>query len=369
MPKRGLVAIVLCLGVLTSIVIHAATPQAQFPFTEAQIKALGIRLSALSTSATASGAVYPATVELPPSSEQIVSAPAAGLVTHLAVRLNENVARGQLVARLVSPELGAMQLQLVQAATRARLARQTAGRERSLYQEGIIPLRRVQEADAQLAEAQATLSQAQSALELAGMARGDIARVLRSGKFDNQLALRAPAAGTVIEIGVKPGQRIAAGDSLLRIANTATLWLEIHAPAETARSWTKGALLRVAGRDASARVLSTDTAVDPASQTVAVRALVLSGAQQLRPGEAVKVVAPAPSFENAWDIPIAALARDGARAVVFVRTSGGFEARPVEVVSSAGQQARVRGRLEAGDRIATAGVVALKAAWLGEGGE
>lgn len=213
MPKRGLISVVLWLGLLASIAARAATPQAQFPFTEAQIKALGVRLSVLSRSSTAPGAAYPATVELPPSSEQIVSAPSAGLVTHIPVRLNENVMRGQLVARLVSPELGAMQLQLVQSATRGRLARQTASRERSLYQEGIIPLRRVQEADAQLAEAQATLSQAQAALELAGMARNDIRRVLRSGKFDNNLAPRAPSTGTIIEINVKPGQRIAAADA------------------------------------------------------------------------------------------------------------------------------------------------------------
>lgn len=369
MPKRGLIYAVLCLGLLASIFARAAMPQAQFPFTEAQIKALGVRLSVLSESGMVTGPAYPATVELPPSSEHIVSAPAAGLVRQIPVRINDVVTRGQIVARLISPDLGATQLQLVHAATRTRLARQTATRERSLHKEGIIPLRRVQEADAQLAEAQAILSQSQAALELAGMARSDITRVLRSGKFDNNLALRAPATGAVIEINVKPGQRIAAADPLLRIADTATLWLEVRAPADTARTWAKGALLHVAGRDAQARILSTDTAVDPASQTVAVRALVVSGAQQLRPGEAVKAIAPAPDLGNGWNIPLSALARDGARAVVFVRTAQGFDARPVEVVASAGQRARVRGRLAAGDRIAIAGVVALKAAWLGEGGE
>lgn len=346
-----------------------AAPQPQFSFTEAQIKALGIQLSAISKSAGSTGQAYPATVELPPSSEQIVSAPAGGLVTQVAVRENDKVTRGQLLARLISPDLGPMQLQLVHAATRARLAGQTAARERSLNQEGIIPLRRVQEAEAQLAEAQAAVSQAQAALELSGMARGDIARVLKTSKFENNLALRATAAGTVIDVKVKSGQRVAAADALIHVANTETLWLEIHAPADTARSWVKGALLRIDGRNAQAQVLSTSSAVDPASQTVEIRAAVVSGASGLRPGEAVKVIAPTPNFDNAWDVPIGALARDGARVVVFVRTAQGFEARPVEVLASAGQTARVRGKLNAGERIATAGVVALKAAWLGEGGE
>lgn len=346
-----------------------AAPQPQFPFTEAQIKALGVQLSAISKPVGTTGQAYPATVVLPPNSEQIVSAPLGGLITQVVVRENDKVTRGQLLMRLISPDLGPMQLQLVQAATRARLARQTAARERSLHEEGIIPLRRVQEAEAQLAEAQAAVGQAQAALELAGMARSDIARVLRTSKFENNLALRASAAGTVVDVKVKSGQRVAAADPLMRVANTETLWLEIHAPADTARSWVKGTSLRIDGRNAQAQVLSTSSAVDPASQTVEIRAAVVSGASGLRPGEAVKVIAPTPSFDNAWDVPIGALARDGTRVVVFVRTAQGFEARPVEVLASAGQSARVRGKFNAGERIANAGVVALKAAWLGEGGE
>lgn len=370
MSKHGVIRAAWCYALLVAThMAYAAAPQPQFAFTEAQIKALGIQLSAVSKSAGTAGQVYPAMVELPPNSEQIVSAPAGGLVTQVSVRENDNVTRGQLLARLISPDLGPLQLQLVQAATRARLAHQTASRERTLNREGIIPLRRVQQADAQLAEAEAAVSQSQAALELAGMTRGDIARVLKTSKFENNLALRAVTAGTVVEVKVKSGQRVAAADPLMRIANTETLWLEIHAPADSARSWVKGASLRIDGRSAQAQVLSTSSAVDPASQTVRIRAVVVSGASGLRPGEAVKVIAPTPSFDNAWDVPIGALARDGARVVVFVRTAQGFEARPVQVLASAGQTARVSGKLSAGERIATAGVVALKAAWLGEGGE
>ena len=370
MPKHGVFRAAWCYALLVAIQFaHAAPPQPQFSFSEAQIKALGIQLSAISKSVSTTGQAYPASVELPPNSEQIISAPAAGLVTVLAVRENDRVSRGQILARLISPELGPMQLQLVQAATRARLAQQTASRELSLFKEGIIPLRRVQEADAQLAESRAAVGQSQAALELAGMARNDIARVLRTGKFENNLALRASVAGTVVDVAVKPGQRVAAADALLRVVNSGILWLSIHAPASTAGNWAKGTPLSIDGRNAQAQVLSIGSSVDPASQTMEILAAVVSGANALRPGEAVKVIAPTPNFDGAWDIPIAALARDGTRAVVFVRTAQGFDARPVQILASAGQTARVRGKLSAGERIATAGVVALKAAWLGEGGE
>lgn len=349
--------------------VGAAGPQPQFPFTDAQIKALGIALTPISKVETAAGQSYPATVQLAPNAEQIVSSPVAGLVTQVAVRENDQVKRGQALASLISPELGPMQLQLLQAAARARLARQTAQRERTLHAEGIIPLRRVQEANAQLAEAAAAVNQARSALLLAGMARGDVERVEKTGRPENTLSLRAVTAGTVVGLDAKPGQRVAAASPLLTIANTATLWLEVHAPMDAARAWPKGTALRVEGRNIEARVTSAGSRVDAATQTVAVRAAVAGAGNLLRPGEAVKVVAPVPNADNAWDIPVVALARDGATAVVFVRTRQGFEARPVGVIATAGQSARVRGRLMAGERIATAGVVALKAAWLGEGGE
>lgn len=347
----------------------AAQPQAQFPFTEAQIKALGIRLAAIVPAAAPAGQSYPASVALAPNSEQIVSSPVAGLVTLVAVRENDRVARGQLLARITSPELGPMQLQLMQAVARARLARQTAQRERALHAEGIIPLRRVQEADAQAAESSAAVNQARSALQLAGMSAGEIARIEKTGRPDNTLALHSAAAGMVVGLAMKPGQRVESATPLLSVTDTDRLWLEIHAPVESARAWRKGTPLRVVGRNVDAQVTSVGSRVDAATQTVAVRAAVTGAADSLRPGEAVKVTAPLAPAQNAWDVPVAALTREAGSVVVFVRTPKGFEARAVNVLATADQNARIQGRLRAGEHIAVAGVVALKAAWLGEGGE
>jgi len=87
----------------------------------------------------------------------------------------------------------------------------------------------------------------------------------------------------------------------------------------------------------------------------------------LRPGEMVVVELPVsskPGSGEAWEIPLAAVAHDGNQAYVFVRTTDGFEARPVTVQASAGQAVRVQGALKVGDRVAVSGVVSLKGAWL-----
>jgi len=69
-----------------------------------------------------------------------------------------------------------------------------------------------------------------------------------------------------------------------------------------------------------------------------------------------------------WALPLAAVARQDDQAFVFVRTDKGFVARPVSVVSSAGASVQVAGDLKPGQEVATASVIALKAAWQGKSG-
>jgi hypothetical protein len=60
--------------------------------------------------------------------------------------------------------------------------------------------------------------------------------------------------------------------------------------------------------------------------------------------------------------------RQGDKAYVFVRNGTGFTAVPVNVLASAGQTVQVSGALQAGQEVAIASVIALKAAWQGKGG-
>ncbi|MEW6612386.1 MAG: efflux RND transporter periplasmic adaptor subunit [Pseudomonadota bacterium] len=365
-PGRAAFWVGLC-ALMISIPAQAA-PAAEFPVSARQMQALGIRVATLQASGGAIRTTFPAQVVLPPSQEQVVSAPVGGLVTRVLVQPNQPVRAGQPLLQLSSPELGPLQLQLQQAASRARLARQTASRERNLNREGITPLRRVQEAEANLSEAEAALQQARAALRLAGLSAAAITQVERSGKLQDNVTVSARQAGTVLALEARLGQRVAAADPLLRLASLKELWLDIQVPVQEAARWQPGTRVLVPGREASARILSLSPAVAGGSQTVALRAVVESGTAQLRPGEFVQVALPLASGPDAWDLPLAAVVRDRGQAYVFVRTRAGFTARPVTVLGSADQRVRVRGPLKAGEQVAVAGVAALKAAWQGDSG-
>lgn len=348
--------------------LYAAERQSTFAVTAKQMQALGIDTMPLQQAADPVVQSLPAQVTVPANREQIVSAPLAGLAVEVLVEPNQVVKKNAALLRIASPELGPLQLQLMQAASRTSLARQSAQRERTLYDEGIVSQRRMQEAQAALFETEAALRQAKAALRLAGMSDGQIGQIAASGKLVDSVTLTAASAGTVTSVSIKPGQRIEPSVALMHLAQVDRLVLDIQAPAALAAAWPAGSKLTVQGRPGNARVTSVSPVVSAGSQTVSIRAQIDGNAGGLRPGEFVTVQMPLGAAAGTWDVPLAALAHERNQAYAFVRTATGFEARPVKVISSAAQRVRISGQFMAGEKIAVSGVVALKGSWLGEKG-
>lgn len=357
--RLGLLAMAFC-------ITAPASAADEVVMSAAQITTIGIRLLKLDTPAPAAGVAYSARVVLPRSREQIVSAAVNGMVDQVLVEDHALVRAGQPLLRLNSHEFGELQLKLLETSNLARVADSTLAREKSLVAEGIVPQRRVLEAQAAASSARAAQQQAGAALRLVGADEATIARIA-AGRVQERLELRAPRAGTILSIEVKPGQRVADADPLLRMAELGSLWLDIDMPAALADAWDRAATLQVVGRDATARPLSVSAQVG-GSQTATLRAEVVSGVGALRPGEFVQVQVPLRAGGDAWQLPNAAVAHHDERAVVFVRVPAGFVARDVRVVSESAQGIGVTGAFKTGDEVAVAGTIALKAAWLGESG-
>ena len=362
-----------CTGAAAVLCVFTLSAQAQnrpskFVVANAQVQALGIQTAPLQSQAESVRTSFPAQVVIPPNAEQVISSPVTGLISQLLVQPNQMVRVGTPLVRIASPELGQLQLQLLQSNTRATLARQTAKREQDLFDEGLIAQRRVQEAQAALQEAEATLKQSKTALRLSGMSMSVIDKVAASGNPQDSLVLAATQAGVVTEIKAKPGQRVDPTTPLIHLAQTGTLWLEIQVPAAESASWATGTKLKVQGRDITAQIMSSSATVASGSQMVVMRALVQGNAGQVRPGELLTAELPVAASAGAWGLPLSSVAHDGNQAYVFVRTPDGFEARPVKVSASSGQRIHVQGPLKAGEEVAVSGVVALKGAWLNDKG-
>ena len=343
---------------------HAA-PTDRLPLSAEQQTALGIALAAPEATERAMSRRYPAQVAVPVRQAHVVSAPQDGTLSVLLVAQGESVTAGQPLARMQSPGLLEAQAALLDAQTRLTLASSELARDQALFTEGLIPRRRLQATQAEH-DAQATsVDQWSQRLTLAGMPAEAINALKKERRLSGTLEVRAPIAGVVLEQLVDVGQAVATAAPLFRVANLKPLWLEIHVPVDRVDGLKPGDPVLLPSEEIQGRILTIGRQVHGADQGVLVRAEVTDGAERLRPGQFVEVQIDKGAQGSGWRLSAAALVRTAEGAFVFAQRPGGFAAIPVEILAQEERSAVLTGGLVATDRVAVAGVVALKAIWLG----
>lgn len=333
----------------------------------AQITALGIETAVVGETDVSRRGSLPASVLVPNEQMRIVSAPVGGMVDLLTVAPGDAVRRGQVIARLSSPQALELQREALHSSAQATLQSQNLKRDEQLFSEGLIAESRLQATRAAAVQAAVMASERRQGVSLAG---------LTPGKLGEGLALTAPIDGVVLEQGAQLGKRIEPGTLIYRIAKLAPLWLEVQAPVDVAETLQTGMPVRIASSGIGGKLIAIGRAVDATSQTVLLRASVETGAEQLRPGQVVEVEIEAGSTGKTARqprIPASALARSQGGALVFVQASiddrgVSFSSRPVRVISQSGEGAVVAG-VANGERIAVKGVSGLKAMLSGVGKE
>ena len=337
--------------------------------TPEQGKALGVETVALVARQAGEIQGLPAEVTVPNRQLYVVAAPLAGLVEHVAVAANATVKKGELLARLQSPQLAEIQRGLLQAASQLQLAKDNLERDDQLLREGIIAASRQRATKSQHAEAAAAYAERRQALRLAGLSDAAIAKLQSGRGMGGGVEVVAPAAGVVLEQMATPGQRVEAAAPLFKLGQLDPLWLEVQLPVARLNEVAQGAAVKVPASGAAGRVISIGRSVGT-NQTVAVRAEIATGADRLRPGQFVEAsVAASSAGAKQWSVPNAALVRTEGALLLFVQTAQGFRAQKVTLMSEGAADSLVGGELKGDERIAVRGVAALKAALSGIGGE
>ncbi|MEW5755601.1 MAG: efflux RND transporter periplasmic adaptor subunit [Pseudomonadota bacterium] len=339
----------------------------QIIFTPEQISTMKIQIEPLAPAGAVFGLTLPAQVVVPPAQLRMVSTPQAGMLEQLTVAIGDRVAAGQVLARIQSPDLISLQRDFLQASSQLRLAETAQKRDEALLNEGVIAPRRQQETLSRYQELNAAVEERRQTLRLAGMSQEEIRQLTQDHQLSATLKVRAPIAGVVLESFAEPGQRLEISAPLFRVASLTPLWLEISAPLEQVAGLKPGAHLHVEGMNVEGELIAIGRNVDPASQTVKLRAEVAQGAEKLRPGQYVQVGLTTTSQTQRYAVPANAVVRSGQQAVIFVRTPQGFEPRVVNVLATHNRTAYVTGELKGDESVAISGVSLIKGAWLGLG--
>ncbi len=295
--------------------------------------------------------------------EATVAAPLAGVlsVAKPIPYLGKRVSKGEVIALIeppIRPDGGAGQFSAAHAEARNRvtLASQEYERAKRLYEAKIAPRKRVEEAAAALDTARAALVPLNKSAAVLG------------GDSSGRLAVRAPASGTVVEVFSGTGKGIEAGQPIVRIVNTATLWLKANLPAVDAGKLPRqpSASFTVAGQEGAfktGRLVSVGDMLDPQSRTLPVIFSVPNSDARLKVGMFATVGVSTGASTEGLVLPVEALSEDEGRFFVFVQTSGErFARREVQIGVKDGGLVQIVKGLEAHERVVVKGSYYVKQA-------
>lgn len=304
------------------------------------------------------------TVVAPPQAGELVSAPLAGVVQAVQVLLADAVRPGQVVVRLHSPALAALQREYLQLRLQAEQAHDRLQRDVQLAADGVIAEARLHESRSTQQQARLGADERRQSLRLAGLSEAQIQQLVQTLAVQPLLQVQVAAAGRVAEVLVQPGQQVEAGAPLLRLARPVPLTLLLQATPAQALQVRAGDGVQLADCPLTGKVSGQVPAMQGSNQAVLVQVRLDRVADCATPNRAVlarvQTAAPAAAAQR---VPTRAIWQLDGRDQVFVKTPVGYQARAVKVLARDAGLATLAG-LPAGAQVVTAGVAALKGAWM-----
>jgi RND family efflux transporter MFP subunit len=282
-----------------------------------------------------------------------VSAQTSGRVTEILYDVNDFVPAGAVIVRLRATEQRAGLLQ-AQAALREAIARDTEARQQHdrvlvMFERKLVARAALDEASANRDAAQSHLAAARAALQSAqeGVAYTEV---------------RAPYAGVVTRRDVEVGETVAPGTPLMSGLSLRYLRVAVDVPqssVEQVRRIRKAAVYVGGRRIEAARLIVFPEATGP-SNSFRARLELPENATDLYPGMFVKVGFVVGESQRLLVPATAVVERGEITALYVLDAQGRVSLRQIRRGHAFGDQVEVLAGIEAGERIATDPIAALK---------
>jgi cobalt-zinc-cadmium efflux system membrane fusion protein len=310
-------------------------------------------------------------IEANPNRVSKVVLPVAGRVTSVLVKTGDAVKKDQPLLTIQSSDADAamstfLSSQAAVTQARAALIKTQADFDRTsdLFEHNAVAKKDVLANESALAQAKAGLEQAQASQVQAGRRLAVLG--LKPGDFTQEVVLRSPLAGKILELSVVPGEfRNDTSVGVMTIADLSTVWVTSQVPESYIRFVQKGerveiSLVAYPGEAFEGRVSRIADTLDPQTRTVKVQAELDNHNGRFRP-EMYGSIHHVESTAKITVIPFAAVLQDGSRTAVFVEQAPGrFVERDVSVGKRAGALVRVISGLHPGEIVDADGVMLLK---------
>lgn len=310
-----------------------------------------------------------------PGSTVILKSVLSGRIEEILVAPGDHVRDGQVVARIHSHEMLAMQGEMLRAEGRSALAtkRVEAGRE-LLAVEGISRM------DFELREQEALSAKldfdtASEELLDHGLPESVLEQVLETGTPDPHLPITTPSAGVVLELDVQQHEWVQEYAPLMVIGNPDRVELDLQIAPDRAGAIAAGDVVEFApvgkpGLVGRGVVMTSVPQVDPDTRTIRIRARIVDGDASLYPGVFVEGAVQHGGARRAPAVPRSAVIGVAGRDAVFVQVAPEtFELRWVDLGQSNDGSVEVLSGLDVGENVAVEGAFFLKSSLVKGTGE
>lgn len=289
----------------------------------------------------------------------------AGKITRREVELGQRVKAGQVLARLDARDYqlsaDAARAQLASATTQRDLAEANAKRFRTLRAQNFISAAEMERYEANLKAAQASLDQARAQLS-------------SQSNQENYTQLLADADGVVTSVEAEPGQVVAAGTPVVRIAQDGARDAVFNVPEDRRSAIKPGQGVKVRPWSDESRVINAlvrevAASADPATRTYVVKAS-LQGMDLPALGATVQVMPEGMGVSReavgsqVIKLPTTALRQEGdngqGTAVwLYDAASSSVKLQPVQIASADGNEAVIASGLQPGMQVVATGTHVL----------
>jgi cobalt-zinc-cadmium efflux system membrane fusion protein len=293
-----------------------------------------------------------------PEQVAVIGTRARGVVDQVLKFEGDVVQRNEMLARIDSPDLSHAQGVAMALAAQMAAAQANMRREQSLHREGMTTTRELELATAVAAQHRAELA----------AARAKVATLAREGtQTMGMYALRTPLAGVVVERTLHTGQAVEENIMAFRVANLDQLWVELAVSERHLAGVKRGDAVDIRPiahpeDRLDGQVAYVGDVIDPLTGTAPVRVKLANRDRKLRPGQTVTATIRLGQADSLLlAVPESAVTLIDGKPHVFMELAPRrVQPTPVELGASDDGWVEIRSGLQAGDRIVTSGVFALK---------
>lgn len=197
---------------------HDHEEEEALTLTTAQEKQIGLTYTSLSRQMLSNGLVLNGVLDVPNDNKAYVTSVYGGVLEELYARPGDFVKKGQVLGKVLNPDLIKMQEQLQLINNQISLTQLEFNRQQELVEGNAAPLKKLQQVEVELANLKAQ--------------KNSLSRQLSAGggslQISSQITIKAPISGVVASIQGLIGTRIEAASLILEIVNNEALHVDMY---------------------------------------------------------------------------------------------------------------------------------------------